>query len=89
MPPPVFVVCEICGKKFSKRSLGIHQKQCLKKAESSMVSAFVADGSALRLPDCGSLATVRPAFESVRLRLADPLHHLRVASFEGRVLGAC
>lgn len=40
MPPPVFVVCEICGKKFSKRSLGIHQKQCLKKAESSMVSVL-------------------------------------------------
>lgn len=38
MPPPMFVVCEICGKKFSKHSLGIHQKQCIKKAEASMVS---------------------------------------------------
>ncbi|KAA0157878.1 hypothetical protein FNF31_05691 [Cafeteria roenbergensis] len=41
MPPPVFVVCEICGKKFSKRSLGIHQKQCLKKAESSMTHCTI------------------------------------------------
>ncbi len=61
MPPPVFVVCEICGKKFSKRSLGIHQKQCLKKAESSMVSALVAANVVVRLPRCGSLATVQPA----------------------------
>jgi hypothetical protein len=44
MPPPMFVVCEICGKKFSKHSLGIHQKQCIKKAEASMVRAHSNSG---------------------------------------------
>ena len=35
MPPPSTVVCEICGGKFSKHSLLIHQKQCATKRELS------------------------------------------------------
>jgi hypothetical protein len=35
MPPPSTVVCELCGGKFSKHSLVIHQKQCVVKRELS------------------------------------------------------
>ena len=35
MPPPSTVVCELCGGKFSKHSLVIHQKQCMVKRELS------------------------------------------------------
>ena len=35
MPPPSTVVCELCGGKFSKHSLIIHQKACVVKREQS------------------------------------------------------
>ena len=37
MPPPQSVVCEICGGKYSKHSLIIHQRQCVVKREASTV----------------------------------------------------
>ena len=40
MPPPSTVVCELCGGKYSKHSLIIHQKQCVVKRELS--TAFCA-----------------------------------------------
>lgn len=39
MPPPSTVVCEICGGKFSKHSLIIHQRQCVEKREKSTACA--------------------------------------------------
>ena len=39
MPPPQSIVCEICGGKFSKHSLVIHQRQCVEKREKSTACA--------------------------------------------------
>ena len=31
MPPPQPILCDLCGGKFFKNSIGIHQKQCAAK----------------------------------------------------------
>lgn len=43
MNRPVTIVCEICGGKFSRHSLLIHQKQCVKKRELSTSFCPVCD----------------------------------------------
>lgn len=43
MPPPSAVICEICGGKYSKHSLAIHQKACVKKREESTDFCPVCD----------------------------------------------
>jgi hypothetical protein len=43
MPPPAAVVCELCGGKFSKHSLPIHQKACVVKRELSTSFCPVCD----------------------------------------------
>jgi hypothetical protein len=43
MPPPAFVVCELCHKKFGKHSLAIHMKQCIEKREASTAFCPVCD----------------------------------------------
>lgn len=43
MPPPQAIICEICGGKFSKHSLLIHQKQCAVKREASTSFCPVCD----------------------------------------------
>lgn len=43
MPPPSVAICEICGGKFSKHSLAIHQKACVKKREESTSFCPVCD----------------------------------------------
>lgn len=43
MPPPLAIICEICGGKFSKHSLVIHQKACVAKREASTSFCPVCD----------------------------------------------
>jgi len=43
MPPPIAVICEICGGKFSRHSLAIHQKACVVKREQSTDFCPVCD----------------------------------------------
>ena len=43
MPPPAFVLCELCHKKFGKSSIAIHMKQCIAKREASTSFCPVCD----------------------------------------------
>ena len=43
MPPPAFVVCELCHKQFGKTSIGIHMKACVAKREASTTFCPVCD----------------------------------------------
>jgi hypothetical protein len=43
MPPPSFVLCDLCHQKFSKHSLPIHLKACVAKREASTCFCPVCD----------------------------------------------